>query len=302
LGSLHVLSVSYHFLPTCHSLQLAAVRGGFVFVIAGQRRSDRGQTMSDWLHDLPVIWMALFIFGVTYLFAATIQTIVRMLAAGERLRGFKAISAGMLSPLGIIFGLFVVFTAAQVWSDNDHAHAAVNREASALKSVLVLAAAFPGEPEAHFAGLVRRYVEEAATQEWPMMVRQAASLSISPAALTEALHQTLALSPNNPGQQIAQREIVTALENAMEARRQRILISLSQVNFTKWMCLILQAVCVFVTIALVHSENRLASTVSMGVFATGVAASVLLILAHDRPFSGEVSVSPQPLLQIMPKS
>ena len=90
--------------------------------------------MSDWLHNLPLIWMALVIFGVTYVFAVLVQTFVRMLAVGERARAFKAVSPGMLSPLGIIFGLFVVFTAAQVWNDTDHATAAVNREASAIHS------------------------------------------------------------------------------------------------------------------------------------------------------------------------
>jgi len=34
----------------------------------------------------------------------------RPLAKGERGRAFKAISPGMLPPLGIIFGLFVAFT------------------------------------------------------------------------------------------------------------------------------------------------------------------------------------------------
>jgi len=37
-------------------------------------------------------------------------------------------------------------------------------------------------------------------------------------------------------------------------------------------------------------------------FATGVAASVLLIAAHDRPFMGELSVGPAPLLQVMPEA
>jgi hypothetical protein len=45
-----------------------------------------------------------------------------VLAVGERACSFKAISAGMLSSLGIIFGLFVVFTAAQVWQDNERAN------------------------------------------------------------------------------------------------------------------------------------------------------------------------------------
>jgi hypothetical protein len=56
-----------------------------------------------------------------------------------------------------------------------------------------------------------------------------------------------------------------------------------------------------IAIAMVHSDNRLASAVTMGVFATEVAASVLLIAAHDRPFIGEISVGPAPLLQVMPE-
>jgi len=49
----------------------------------------------------------------------------------------------MLSPLGVLFALFIAFTASQVWSDNDKANSAVDREASALGGVLVRAAAFP---------------------------------------------------------------------------------------------------------------------------------------------------------------
>jgi hypothetical protein len=33
-----------------------------------------------------------------------------------------------------------------------------------------------------------------------------------------------------------------------------------------------------------------------------VAVSIFLILAHDRPFTGNISVSPAPLLQIIPES
>ena len=50
--------------------------------------------------------------------------------------------------------------------------------------------------------------------------------------------------------------------------------------------LVLQAVCALLAIAIVHSDNRLTSTIAMGPLQFGVAASVLLILAHDRPFSG----------------
>jgi len=256
--------------------------------------------MSDWLHNLPVPLMALVVFGFTYFLAAAIYAGVAALATGERAKSFKTISPGMLPVLGIIFGLFVAFTAAQVWSDNERASSAVSREASALRSALVLASSFPGEPEDRLRSLVRAYIEEAASVEWPMMARQTASLKATPHPLTEALQLVLSLNTAGPGQQTAQREIMTAIETALDARRQRIIISRTEVNFVKWTCLYLQAVCALAAMAMLHCDSRLTSGVAMGLFATGVAASVLLIAAHDRPFTGQISVSPESLLQIMP--
>jgi Protein of unknown function (DUF4239) len=128
--------------------------------------------MSDWLHNLPLVWMALLIFSVTFLVTATIYAVVMVLAVGERARSFKAVSPGMLPPLGILFGLFVAFTAAQVWSDNDRANAVVDREASSLRSVVLLAATFPVEPETRLRALISHYIADAAAQEWPMMAHR----------------------------------------------------------------------------------------------------------------------------------
>jgi len=139
----------------------------------------------------------------------------------------------MLPPLGIIFGLFMAFVAAQVWSDVERAKTAVNREASALRAVILLTASFPGEPEARLHALVRRHITEAVTQEWPLMAQQCAALTVAPPALVEALQLTFALTPPGEGQAAAQREMAALLQNALDARRQRIIISQSSVNRVK---------------------------------------------------------------------
>src|SRR5262245_23076735 len=132
--------------------------------------------MNDWVHGLALPWMTFVIFGATYLVTAAIYGVVSRLATPERAGAFKAVSPGMLPPLGTIFGLFVAFTAAQVWGDNERANAAVNREASALRAIVVLSASFPGAPETQLRGLVRRYIEDAANREWPRMAQGAATL------------------------------------------------------------------------------------------------------------------------------
>src|SRR5881396_1732106 len=163
-----------------------------------------------------------------------------------------------LPPLGIIFGLFVVFTAAQVWTDNEKARAEIDREASALRSVAIRATSFPREDQVQLRELIRRYIADVVAQEWPMMAQGTANLRAIPGVLAEALQATLALNPSSEGQKTAQRDIATALETALDARRQRIIISESQVNLLKWVCLFMQAVCTLVAIAMVHSDNRLA--------------------------------------------
>jgi len=132
-----------------------------------------------------------------------------------------------------------------------------------------------------------------------MMAHQSATLNATPPALADALQLVLSLSASSSGQQTAQREITSAIETALDARRQRIIVSLAEVNLVKWVCLYLQAMSVLIAIAMVHAEDRGASLITLGLFATGIAASVLLIAAHDRPFIGQLSVTPDPLLQIV---
>jgi hypothetical protein len=258
--------------------------------------------MSEWLLHLPVLWMGAVILGGIYAFTAGLYLVVSALAVGERARAFKAISPGILPPLAIIFALLVGFLAAQVWNDTDRASTAVNREASALRAAVLLAAGFPGEPEARLRDLIRQYIQDAVTQEWPTMARRNATLTIAPTRLTETLRLVLSLTPGSAGQAAAQREMVASLQNALEARRQRIILSRSSINWVKWTVLLVQAGLTLITIAMIHCDNRAANRIILAIFATGVGVAVVLIASHSRPFTGDIAVRPTVLLQVMPEA
>jgi len=99
--------------------------------------------MSDWLLNLPVLWIAVVVFAATYLLAAIVYLVVTSLAVDDRARAFKAVSPGMLPPLGILFALLVGFIAVEVWNNFDKAKLAVASEASAHRAVVLLAGTFP---------------------------------------------------------------------------------------------------------------------------------------------------------------
>ncbi|MFL5495030.1 MAG: hypothetical protein ACJ8DC_11665 [Gemmatimonadales bacterium] len=258
--------------------------------------------MGDWLLNLSVPAMAVVILAACYLFTAGLYLLITALAVGERARAFKAVSPGMLPPMSLLFALMVGFLAAQVWGDLDRASTAVNREASALRAVVLLATGFPGAPEARLRELVRRHIQEAVTQDWPAMSRGHVTLTLAPTSLVEALRLTLALDLGGPGQVQAQRELIVSLQSALDARRQRIILSHSSINWVKWTALLLEAGLTLLTIALVHSDNRAANRIILGIFAGAVGVAVSLIAAHSRPFAGEISVRPAVLLQVMPEA
>jgi hypothetical protein len=59
-----------------------------------------------------------------------------------------------------------------------------------------------------------------------------------------------------PGQTITQQEIATSIEHALDARRQRIIVSQSSVNGAKWGAVATLAILRLFAIAFVHSGNR----------------------------------------------
>ena len=131
------------------------------------------------------------------------------------------------------------------------------------------------------------------------MARQRATPSTLPAAMIEALHGTLTLKPDDDSPRTAQPEMVKALHTALDARRQRIVISQSTVGTVKWAAILLQGLCTLVAIAMVHSDKRLTCAIALTLFATGIALSLLLIAAYSRPFTGEISVGPKLLKQVI---
>jgi positive regulator of sigma E activity len=255
--------------------------------------------MADWLFNLPVSWMALIIFAATYLITGGVHLLVTRLAATDWARAFKAVSPGMLPPLGILFALLVGFIAVEVWNNFDNAKTAVATEASALRAVVLLAGALPPAEKMRVYGLINRHIEQAVNKEWPEMAQRRVTLSTLPTALIEELHHALAMHSADDSQRTAQAEMVKALHTALDARRQRIVISESSVGSVKWIGILLQGLCTLVAIAMVHSDNRRACAITLMLFATGIALSVLLIAAYSRPFTGENSVKPELLKQVI---
>jgi hypothetical protein len=237
----------------------------------------------------------------TALVTVAIYVIVARLAAAGHRDALAAVSPGMLPPMSLVFGLLIGFLAAGVWSNSSNAQQAVNSEASALRSVDLLDRDFPAADQRRMDLLVRTYIAKAVEREWPAMEHQDATLLVAPPEMAAALQVALNVPADSPGQVVAQREVVTSLEAALDARRQRILISSSAVNSAKWTAVIGLGILTLIAIACVHCANRRTAAVAMTLFASAIVVSLLMIGVQDRPFAGPYKVKPTPLVQVKPR-
>src|SRR5262245_40642931 len=118
----------------------------------------------------------------------------------------------------------------------------------------------------------------------------------TPTALREALREALAFTTIDDTQKTAKSEVINALQKALDTRRKRIVISQTTISWVRWFGLLVTGLCVMIGIAFAHLDNRRNCRVALALFATGMAASVLIITSHGRPFNS--AISPQLLRDI----
>jgi Protein of unknown function (DUF4239) len=255
----------------------------------------------EWLPNLPVVVIALIVLVCMALLTTAIYLVAMRLADGEHAEALQAVSPGMLPPMGILFALFVGFLAVGVWDNVDRAEEAVADEASALRSAVILSADLPPDLGIRMRGLIRRQIEAAVDDEWPAMEEQRADLTVIAKPLSDALHLAVGFDTRSDSEALVQRELVTALQDAFDARRERIVVSESGINFVKWAGLIALAALTLFAIALVHSGNATSARIALGVFAAAVAVVITMLASQDEPFAGQFGLDPDVLEQVLPR-
>jgi hypothetical protein len=255
--------------------------------------------MFDWIPNLPVVVIALLALTGMALITLAIYALVMRLAASERAEDFQALSPGMLPPMGILFALIVGFLAVGVWGNVDSAEDAVSNEASALRSAAILSDDLPPDLRVRMRADIRRQIENAVNDEWPAMEEQRATLSAVPAPLADALHVALRLDPQRDVGAETQRQLVTSIQEALAARRERIFLSQEDINTVKWLGLLSLAALTLAGIGLVHSGNRTTTRLAMGLFAVAVAVVITMLAAENEPFAGQLGINPDLLEQVL---
>jgi Protein of unknown function (DUF4239) len=239
--------------------------------------------------------IALLVFGVCYMLTAAIFCLAAILSRRAVARDLKAV-VQVLSPLGMILGWLIGFLADRVWSNFDRANQYVGQEAGALRETILLTDALPPDVRTAVRKAVKKHLDFMESEEWPAMASGRATLQSIAVALAEAMTALLSFTPAQSNQQLAQQRALVAIEQALEARRNRVLLSQAEIAPIQWIAIIVIAVLILITLAMALIEQRLAMAITMFIYSTAIAICLVLLLVYDRPFgAGGFVVKPKVL-------
>jgi hypothetical protein len=266
---------------------------------AGSGRGGAKNAML-WIEAQWTTVIALLVFGVCYMLTAAIFCLAAILSRRAVAKDLKAV-APVLTPLCIILGLLIGFLAARVWTNLDRANQYVGQEAGALRDTILLSDALPSDVRTGVRQAVKKHLDFIESKEWPTMASGRANLQSIAVELREAMAILLSFTPVQSNQQLAQQRALVAIEQALEARRNRVLLSQAEIAPIQWIVIIGLAVLILITLAMVLIQERLAMAITMFIYSTGIAVCLVLLMVYDRPFGvGGFIVQPTVLRDIMP--
>ena len=247
--------------------------------------------MLSWLEAQPTPVIGLLLFCFCYALAAiayVCATVLGRKPVGEEL---KTISPVTLTPLAVILGLLIAFIAGRIWDNVAHANEHVGREASALAEIVLLSNALPPELRSELRTLVKEHIDFIEGKDWPSMAGHHARPEA--VALKRALTLLLAHKTADQNHETARVKAIEAVEQAFDSRENRIRLSKAQISPLQWGVIVVLGMLILLTTAMVHIGRPAAMGLTLFFFSTALAVSLLLLMAHDQPFSsGGVSVSP----------
>jgi uncharacterized protein DUF4239 len=142
------------------------------------------------------------------------------------------------------------------------------------------------------------YLRSILADDWPAMVRGRSS-----AVTTQVLSDLYALvvreRPGDLHDSDLQQDLMGQLDELTRARRERLVMAAGTVPQVLWFVLFLGAALTISFTFFFGTENLIAQSMMTGILAAIILSAVLVVVALDRPYTGAIMVSKEPINAVL---
>lgn len=246
----------------------------------------------DWFADNTFVQAIVIVGGSTLLAVAGLLAVVRWVP--ERLRAADHDSkAAFLSLAGVAYAILLAFVAVAVWTDFSDAGKLSQEEVTRLSNLMRDSEPFPERHREEMRRTILTYANSVVDREWAAMADGNAD-DLTRDRYERIWQRWYDYAPRGATAGAFYAESITRLNDVAIARRQRLNASDASVPAALWLLLIIGFV---ITIAFTYQFKM--AELSMHVLSVAATAVLtgfvlFLIFALQKPFAGDVSISPSP--------
>ncbi len=216
----------------------------------------------------------------------------RRLVPWMRLRYDDAyFGAAVVQSVMMLYGLVAALTAVGVWQKYSEASAVASGEATAIASLWRDLGGYPQAERDAMRDVLRGYTEQVINGAWPQ--QRAGRIPHEGVEWMDRLQaQLFAFEPVSESQKIIHAETLSAFNDLVQQRRQRLDAVQSGLPTVLWYVLLPGALGCLTLAFFFHVNSAGFQAILILGLASTLAMVLFLIIALDRPFRGELGIGP----------
>ncbi len=250
--------------------------------------------MSRWLlNNVPTVGLVVLFVGVFVGFAVVGTLLVRKWFPSVASREDDPLVDVHLAVVRIVYGIMLAFMIGTIWVEYRQAEQTVTTEATQVSQLYRDTRGLPAETADRVVDGIGAYVRRVVDHEWDEMRygREDPEASAAIDNLYRVLHQT---EPETAAQQTFFSAAVGKISDVDTARRERLHKAARELPVVLQIVLVGGGFVVVGFLFLMGASNPRIHMLMVVVVSTLIAFLLLLVLLVGHPFSGDVSVSPEP--------
>jgi hypothetical protein len=243
------------------------------------------------LYNLSSLYMGMIVVGLTVSVVFLAYALARLVARTHVYRDYHPSVFSMISIIATIQSLLVAFAAINVWNSFNDAGRTVAAEAFSANALARDLAAMDNQAADGTAIALHAYLELVIHQEWPRMQQEMEQDRDTEHSFNRVIDLANRIDPSSPRQTVLLAEILKRSNDLITYRQQRLLALDTAMPTSLWVAILgVSSLTFFLLFTLPPSAFHI---LLIGSWATTLGIVFFFILAVDRPFTGEISVSPQ---------
>ena len=253
--------------------------------------------MEQFYFSLPLWAGTLLVLAVCAAVCVGGHVLVRRLLPKDAPRQETELAVALMAVIAAFIGIMLAFSAVEVWEDFSSAERAVAAEAASTSQLYRDLTIYGDESLAARKSLTI-YVQTVVDDEWPAMARNGDGSPKTGAALVKVFQDLSAIEPTTNRQTVIYGEAFKKLNEVVEHRRARLLAAKAVLPPLFWFVALLGSV-IMVCYTFVYPATPMNLLLIAGL-AVSLGLIFVFILDVEHPFSGEISVQPTEIHELLP--